>query len=79
MYVSFAESHLQNLSPEGGSLKGQKGEIVMVAYGCHILFLKIVISLVKTVYLCFYVFTPMCHLSDCHVHCVYVCTTEFIN
>ncbi len=21
----------------------------------------------------------MCHLSDCHVHCVYVCTTEFIN
>jgi hypothetical protein len=21
----------------------------------------------------------MCHLLDCHVHCVYVCTTEFIN
>ncbi len=42
----------------------------MVAYGCHNLFLKIGISLVKTVYLCFYV---------CHVHCVYVCTTEFIE
>ncbi len=52
---------------------------VMVAYGCHNLFLKIVISLVKTVYLCFYVFTPMCHISDCHVHCVYVWTTEFLN
>ncbi len=27
----------------------------------------------------FCVFTPMCHISDCHVHSVYVCTTEFIN
>jgi hypothetical protein len=52
---------------------------VMVAYGCHNFFLKIVISLVKTVYLCFYVFTPLCHISNCHVHCVYVRTTEFIN
>ena len=22
-------------------------------------------------------FTPMCHISDCHVQHVYVCTTEF--
>ena len=49
--------------------------------GCfwsHNLFLKIIISLVKTVYLCFYIFTPMCHISDCHVHRIYICTTEFI-
>ena len=49
----------------------------MVAYWCHDLFLKIIISLVKIVYLCFYMFTPMCHISDCHVQRVYVCTTEF--
>ncbi len=41
---------------------------VMVAFRCHDLFLKIIISLVKTVHLCFYIFTPMCHISDCHVH-----------
>ena len=51
----------------------------MVAYWCHDLFLKIIISLVKIVYLCFYMFTPMCHISDCHVQRVYVCTTEFIK
>ncbi len=46
--------------------------IVMVAFWYHELFLKIIISLVKTVYLCFYIFTPMCHISDCHVHRIYI-------
>ena len=43
----------------------------MVAYWCHDLFFKIIISLVKTVYLCLYIFTTMCHISDCHVQRVY--------
>jgi hypothetical protein len=56
--------------------------VIFFCTGCfwyHYLFLKIIISLVKTVYLCFYIFTPMCHISDCHVQRVYVCTKEFIN
>ena len=48
-----------------------KYALVMVAYWCHDLFLKIIISLVKTVYSCFYIFTPICHISDFNVHCVY--------
>jgi hypothetical protein len=47
---------------------------VMVAYGCHILFLKNCNFFRLTVFFCFTFFTPMCHLSDCHVHSVYVCT-----
>ncbi len=53
--------------------------IVMVGSGCHILFLKIVISL-DLLSCVFSLFSHLCVSSEeCHVHSIYVCTTEFIN
>jgi hypothetical protein len=52
---------------------------VMVGSGCHIIFLKNCYFF-RFAVLCVFLFSHLCVSSEeCHVHSIYVCTTEFIN
>ncbi len=71
--------HINLPHPEHVVNDAWKPNIVMVGSGCHILFLKIVISL-DLLSCVFSLFSHLCVSSEeCHVHSIYVCTTEFIN